>query len=101
MLSSAAGNEQSVENLGHLSFLLHRVRPLRVSRTSQPGIPGSARCGHDKTEQESTGGSPPSGRKKPEMSSLVLFTPRINSQYKNPSGDETYMENQSWNCAFI
>jgi hypothetical protein len=64
-------------------------------------IPGSARCGHDTTQQENTGGNPPSGREKPELSFLVLFTPQKNMQYNTPAGDEIHPENQSWKCAFI
>jgi hypothetical protein len=62
-------------------------------------IPGSARCGHD-NQRESTGGNPPSGQKKPELSCLVPFTPRNNLHQPTPSGDENNTENQSWKCAF-
>jgi hypothetical protein len=55
--------------------------------------------GHDR-QQESTGGNPLSGQEKPELSRLVLFTPRNNLQHKLPSGDETNTENESWKCAF-
>lgn len=55
--------------------------------------------GHDR-KQESTGGNPPSGHKKPELSGLVLYTPGNNMHHKIPSGDERYAENRSWKCAF-
>ena len=51
-------------------------------------------------KQESTGGNPPSGQKKPELSCLVLFTPRNNLHHTTLAGDETNTENQSWKCAF-
>jgi hypothetical protein len=53
---------------------------------------------HDR-KQEKTGGNPPSGHKKPELSYLVLFTPGINEHYKIPSGEDANAENQSWMCA--
>jgi len=56
--------------------------------------------GHDR-KQESTGGNPSSGHKKPELSGLVLNTPGNNQHYKIPSGEETNAENQSWKCACI
>jgi hypothetical protein len=43
--------------------------------------------GHDR-KQESTGGNPPSGHEKPELSSLVLSTPGNNVHHKIPSGEE-------------
>jgi hypothetical protein len=70
-----------------------------IADKSVAKIPGSARCGHDK-KQESTGGNPTSGHKKPELSCLVLFTPWNNHYQTIPSGDETNTENQSWKCAF-
>jgi hypothetical protein len=54
--------------------------------------------GHDR-KQENTGGNPPSGHEKPELPSLVLFTPGNNLHHQIPSGEETYAENQSWKCA--
>jgi hypothetical protein len=102
MLSSAAANEQSMENLGSPVLPSPIVCALQMGHVqANREIPGSARYGHDKRAQEKPGGSPPSGQEKPEMSGLVLLTPRNHQQDKNPSGDETYMENQSWNCAFI
>lgn len=69
-----------------------------ASRTNQSGKLQDLRAnGHDKN-QESPGGSPPSGHKKPELFSLVLFTPR-HKQHDVPPGDETNTENQSWKCA--
>jgi len=54
--------------------------------------------GHDR-KQENTGGNPPSGQEKPELSSLVLFTPANHQHRKIPPGEETNTENQSWKCA--
>jgi hypothetical protein len=68
--------------------------------TSQSRIFQDLRAdGHDR-KQGSTGGNPPSGHEKPELSCLFLFTPRNYTHQKKPSGDEIYMENQSWKCAF-
>jgi hypothetical protein len=75
-------------------------RLVGAPQTSQSRIFQDLRAdGHDRN-QESSGGNPPSGHKKPELSSLVLFTPGNNMHHQIPSGDETYAENQSWMCAY-
>ncbi len=65
-------------------------RPRREcgAKPTKAYIPGSARRGHDKTEQESTGGSPPSGHEKPEMPCLVLFTPPKTQLHRTSARDE-------------
>jgi hypothetical protein len=66
---------------------------------SQSRIFQDLRAGRHDRKQESSGGNPPSGHEKPELSSLVLFTPGNNMHRQIPSGEETYAENQSWKCA--
>jgi len=61
-------------------------------------IPGSAHHEHDK-KRESTGGNPPSGRKKPELSCLVLVTPPNKDSKAKAAGEKPNTENPSWNCA--
>jgi hypothetical protein len=77
----------------------HWSASLGHPQTSQSRIFQDLRAdGHDR-KQESSGGNPPSGHEKPELSSLVLFTPGNNMHRQIPSGEETYAENQSWKCA--
>jgi hypothetical protein len=74
-------------------------RQVVAPQTSQSRIFQDLRAdGHDR-KQESLGGNPPSGHEKPELSSLLLFTPGNNLYHQIPSGEETYAENQSWMCA--
>jgi hypothetical protein len=98
-LSLTAANGPLPEGLALVS--VSRRHPETLSRSvrgrSEKTIPGSARYEHDK-KRESTGGSPPSGHKKPELPCLALFTPRGKQQEK-PSGAVSNTENQSWNCA--
>jgi hypothetical protein len=100
-LSFAAAMEQLPEELDRAGFSLPTPKRLvRALRAGQSRLFQDLRAyGHDR-KQESTGGNPPSGQEKPELSSLVLFTPWNNMHHKIPSGDETYTENQSWKCAF-
>jgi hypothetical protein len=74
-------------------------RLVGAPRTSQSRIFQDLRAGSHDRKQESSGGNPPSGHEKPELSSLFLFTPGNNVHHRIPSGEETYAENQSWKCA--
>jgi hypothetical protein len=82
-------------------FPLQTANAPQRRRGRYPGkkIPRSARFEHDK-KRKSTGGNPPSGHKKPDLPSLVLFSPR-RTQQQRPSGTGSHREKQSWNCACI
>jgi hypothetical protein len=77
--------------------IVARRRSAEASGAGKCEIPGSARYEHDNT-RENTGGNPSSGQEKPELPSLVLFTPR-NNKCESLSGEETTMEKPSWSCA--
>jgi hypothetical protein len=100
ILSSSAVNEQLPEDCGCVRLSHLRPKRARQRRLGQASVelPGSAHYEHDK-KQESTGGNPSSGPEKPELPSLVLFTPRKNKNNAKPSGEGPNTENQSWNCA--
>ena len=72
------------------------VEALRIGQSR--GFQDLRANGHDR-KQESTGGNPPSGHKKPELFDLVLYTPGNNMHRKIPSGDERNAENRPWKCA--
>jgi hypothetical protein len=74
-------------------------RLVGAPRKSQSRIFQDLRASSHDRKQESSGGNPPSGHEKPELSSLLLFTPGNNMHQQIPSGEETYAENQSWMCA--
>jgi hypothetical protein len=73
--------------------------PFGAFQTSQSRIFQDLRADRHDRKQESSGGNPPSGHEKPELSCLVLFTPGNNVHHQIPSGEEKYAENQSWMCA--